>query len=238
MSSLFVKDGVTLVSGLVTVVASAGPHTPLDSMTYINTGASDKVLFTLPDGVELNRQTSYVVDAASGIRITAPTGHRISLPGGGITDPGGFIESTQSGSAVTLLKVAADLWAALAWGGVWQVDNSDDPRVSAFGRTGDRRVVIDASAMDGGSSPPTTLRAGLVLGMLTATKKYKEYDPCGSGGTSTARAILVESTDVSGGEALARVAFRGDFKVSALIGLDAGAKADLDQCLWFEDSEL
>jgi len=120
---------------------------------------------------------------------------------------------------------------------------SADPseiRFTGHGRESTVAVVLDSTARDSGNSPTTTLRKGLVLGKVTATGKYKEYDPSASDGTETARVILDDDVDLLDESAAAADteglgAFRGDFVASALIGLDAGAKADLTQCAFDED---
>jgi hypothetical protein len=121
--------------------------------------------------------------------------------------------------------------------------DSSDPseiRFTDHGRESAVGIVLDSAARDSGNSPTTTLRKGLVLGKVDATGKYKEYDPSASDGTETARVILDDEVDLldAAGDAVDTEglgAFRGDFVASALIGLDAGAKADLTQCVFDED---
>lgn len=120
---------------------------------------------------------------------------------------------------------------------------SADPseiRFTDHGRESTVAVVLDSTARDSANTPTTTLRKGLVLGKVTATGKYKEYDPSASDGTETARVIIDDEVDLLDESAAAADteglgAFRGDFVASALIGLDAGAKADLTQCVFDED---
>lgn len=121
---------------------------------------------------------------------------------------------------------------------------SADPteiRFTDHGRESAVAVVLDAAARDSGNSPTTTLRKGLVLGKVTTSGKYKEYDSGASDGTETARVILDDEVDLleESGTAVDTEglgAFRGDFVASALIGLDADAKTDLAQCAF--DDEL
>ncbi len=113
-------------------------------------------------------------------------------------------------------------------------------RFTDHGRESTVAIVIDSTALDSANTPTTTLRKGLVLGKITATGKYKEYDTSASDGTETARVILDDEADLLDENATAvdteaLGAFRGDFIASALIGLDAGAKADLAQCAFDED---
>ena len=93
---------------------------------------------------------------------------------------------------------------------------SADPseiRFTDHGRESNAAIVIDSTARDADNTPTTTLRKGLVLGKVTATGKYKEYDSEADDGTETARVILDDEVNV----------------------LDAGAKADLTQCVFDED---
>ncbi len=120
---------------------------------------------------------------------------------------------------------------------------SADPseiRFTDHGRESTVAIVLDSTARDADNTPATALRKGLVLGKITATGKYMEYDDGASDGTETARVILDDEVDVldENGDAADTEGlggFRGDFVASALIGLDAGAKADLAQCAFDED---
>ena len=98
-------------------------------------------------------------------------------------------------------------------------------------------VTIANTARDSGNTPTTTLRKGLVLGKVTATGKYKEYNDTASDGTQTAVGILREEVKVvdSDGNAMdaAGVIVRhGIVDESDLIGIDANGKADLDQIIF------
>ena len=124
--------------------------------------------------------------------------------------------------------------------GATQSAEPGEIRFTDCGRESTIAIVIDAAASDDGNSPTTTLRKGLVLGKVTETGKYKQYDPEASDGTETARVILddeVNLLDESGEpvdtEALG--AFRGDFVADELIGLDEDAKAALRHCAFDED---
>ena len=113
-------------------------------------------------------------------------------------------------------------------------------RFTDHGRESTAAVVLDATARDSGNTPTTTLRKGLVLGEVTATGKYKEYDAGASDGTETARLLLEDEVDLldensEAADTEGLGAFHGDFIASALIGLDADAKADLTHCTFDED---
>lgn len=125
--------------------------------------------------------------------------------------------------------------------GPTQSSEPSQVRFTGHGRESAVAIVLDADARDSGNSPDTTLRKGLVLGKVTASDKYKEYDPTAGDGTETARLILADEVDLldEGGTAADTEglgAFRGDFIASALIGLDADARDDLAHCAF--DDEL
>ncbi len=113
-------------------------------------------------------------------------------------------------------------------------------RLSAHGEETDVGITIVASAVDAGNTPTTTLRKGLVLGKITASGKYKEYDPSASDGSETAALILVDEVDllqdsVDGATArdqLATGMMHGVVDESALHGCDAAAKAALDNVIF------
>jgi hypothetical protein len=93
-------------------------------------------------------------------------------------------------------------------------------------------VVIDSTARDAGATPTTSLRAGLVLGRVTVTDRWKEYDDGDADGTDVARAVLLKDTNLlnAAGTAVnvSSVAHTGGFyDEDLLIGLDANGKADL-----------
>ena len=109
-----------------------------------------------------------------------------------------------------------------------------------FGRESTVAIVIDATAVDAENTPTTTLRKGLVLGKVTATSKYKQYDALAEDGTETARVILADQVDLldesgTAADTDALGLFRGDFIADKLIGLDAAAKAELVHCAFDED---
>ena len=113
-------------------------------------------------------------------------------------------------------------------------------RLSLHGLDTDVGVTIAAAAVDAGNTPTTTLRKGLVLGKVTATGKYKEYDPSASDGTETAALILVDQVDMlqdstdgaTPRDQLATGMQHGVVDESRLHGCDAAAKAALDNVIF------
>jgi hypothetical protein len=76
----------------------------------------------------------------------------------------------------------------ILWGG-------DESRIEVL-RTSE---VIDASAIDAGNTPTNVLRAGLLLGKVTATGKLKQYDEAATDGTQVVFGVLpVELVMVDG----------------------------------------
>lgn len=99
-----------------------------------------------------------------------------------------------------------------------------------------KSVPISNAARDAGSTPTTTLRSGLVMGIITATKLWKQYDDAAVDGSQVAAGILLDpirmvdahGTTLSGSNhPHAPVVIRGRIRVSELYGYDAAAGADL-----------
>lgn len=91
-------------------------------------------------------------------------------------------------------------------------------------------LVQDATA---GPLADGYLPAGTLLGRVTATGKYAEYDNADSpAGVGVARCVLRVGTSVASGDKPAPLCFGGRFKYDKVLGLDAngitdlGAKAD------------
>ncbi len=71
------------------------------------------------------------------------------------------------------------------------------------------------------------LPAGCVLGRVTATKKWKQYNNSANDGTEVARGILRKTTDTGSGDVQANIVIRGILKNSMVSGADASALTDL-----------
>lgn len=99
-----------------------------------------------------------------------------------------------------------------------------------------KMMELDSSARDAGSTPTTLLRSGLVLGLITATKKVMEYNGADNDGTETAIGILLGNAylvDPFGG-ALTSTMFvpvviqgRVRSQTTDLYGIDAAAIVEL-----------
>jgi hypothetical protein len=124
----------------------------------------------------------------------------------------------------------------LGYGALKEADPTEF-RLSDHGRDMDEGVTIASSARDSENTPDTTLRKGLVLGKITASGKFAQYDSGASDGTETAYGILADEVKVvdedgSAADAFATVMVHGKVDESKLIGIDAAAKADLDQIIF------
>lgn len=96
-------------------------------------------------------------------------------------------------------------------------------------------AVIDGAARDAGNTGNTTvLRPGLIMGQVTATKKWKQYDSGAVDGTEIPRGILTElglNTQLSGADAdrfLATIMVKGNINPEALC-LASSATYGIDQ---------
>lgn len=69
-------------------------------------------------------------------------------------------------------------------------------RESSHGRETDQGITLDASAVDGDNTPTTTLRKLLVLGKITASGKYAQYDALAEDGTEVAVGLLKDTVDM------------------------------------------
>lgn len=105
-------------------------------------------------------------------------------------------------------------------------------------------VGIDPAARDavGGHTPETDLRSGLVMGQVTASKLWKEYDDGDSDGTEVAKGVLLHPLrllDPFGGALtgliVAAVVIGARVRESLLLGLDAAGETDLEENFIFEE---
>ena len=95
-------------------------------------------------------------------------------------------------------------------------------------------VTLDSTARDGSS---TTLSKGLVLGKVTATGKYKEYDSAAVDGTETAAGILDDEVNLldetgNAADSQATMLIHGYVDESKLAGIDGDGKSDLAQIIF------
>ncbi len=95
-------------------------------------------------------------------------------------------------------------------------------------------AIIDGATIDAGNSPTYLWRAGLVLGQVTATGKYKNYSATATDGSEVACAVLMEGmrgTDLTNTaqDKFYGVLVGGPVKAGNLFGLDANARQQMDK---------
>ncbi len=100
--------------------------------------------------------------------------------------------------------------------------------------------VIVSTAADAGSTPTTTLRAGLLMGQVTATKKWKQYNPAATDGSEVAQGILRNSVNMldSAGSAADKsglFVIKGFARTGSIYNLDALARRQMFGRFLFDD---
>ncbi len=102
---------------------------------------------------------------------------------------------------------------------------------------------LKSTTVDAGNTPTTQLRPGLILGVITATGLYEEYDPDATDGTEVARAVLVDPVNMldGSGTAVARhvsVLIHGFLKAGQLLLLDDQARNQLGGAGFHFDDDM
>lgn len=102
-------------------------------------------------------------------------------------------------------------------------------------------IQIDASTIDPTNSPTTIVRPGLILGLIAATGKAKQYDPTAVDGSDIAVAILTQPFTMvnllgTTQELFVNVLVGGPVKASMLYGLDVQARNQLAGAFIFDDA--
>ena len=101
-------------------------------------------------------------------------------------------------------------------------------------------VVLVSTAVDAGMTPTTLLRRGLLLGKVTASGKYKQYDPTATDGSQVAAGILLDDTNMLDGtgtaaDKAARMVWFGYVKAAQVYNLNALARRQLANRIFFDD---
>lgn len=83
-------------------------------------------------------------------------------------------------------------------------------------------ALVSGASRDGGNSPTTLLRPGLLLGIITATKKWIQWDPTATDGSENIAGVLLAdiSAQILGANAdrfMGLIAIRGGVKAASLI---------------------
>lgn len=103
-----------------------------------------------------------------------------------------------------------------------------------------KQITLASTARDSGNTPTTTLRRGLVLGKITASGKFAQYDNSATDGTQTADGVLEEQEDLVNEETNAAVdtqgvmMWHGRVSEASLIGIDSAGKTDLAGRFYFD----
>lgn len=101
-----------------------------------------------------------------------------------------------------------------------------------------------SGALDPTNTPTTTLRPGLVLGIITATGNWTNYSPTATDGSQVAQGILgvgLPMLDPFTSSVQAKqwgVIVGGPLQAAKLIGLDAQARADMSPRFIFDDNYI
>lgn len=104
----------------------------------------------------------------------------------------------------------------------------------------DPQAPLDLTTIDASQTPTTQLLAGLVMGVITATKKWVHYDDGAVDGSEVAKGVLLQAVDMigQGGVALDRqgqIMISGNLLALKLNGLDAAARVDMANRFAFDD---
>lgn len=100
-------------------------------------------------------------------------------------------------------------------------------------------ALIDGNSIDSGNTPTYELRPGLLLGQISATGKYTDYDKTASDGSEVACAILLEGLRMQSFEGVATDKFYavlvgGPVQGSKILNLDLMARSQMDKFI-FDD---
>ncbi len=101
-----------------------------------------------------------------------------------------------------------------------------------------------SAAVDSGNTPTSILRMGLVMGQITASKLWKQYDPAATDGSLNARGVLpigLNMNDYLTSTQVNRywgVMVGGCLKSAQLINLDLMARQAMRQSFQFDDQVL
>jgi len=104
-------------------------------------------------------------------------------------------------------------------------------------------ALIAGGSTDAANTPTTVLRAGLVLGKVTATGKYVPYSKSATDGSQIARAVLpyeIMTVDFAGVNAdrVVPIIVGGPVMAGQLIGLDALARSQMSRAFLFDDDNV
>lgn len=91
---------------------------------------------------------------------------------------------------------------------------------------------FSGAARDAGNTPTTVLRAGLLLGQITASGLLKQYDPAATDGSAVVHSVLpvslrMQDLDANNKQRLGWVVAGGPVKAASLLNLDNNARRQM-----------
>ena len=101
--------------------------------------------------------------------------------------------------------------------------------------------VIDSTAVDSGGTPTTLLRRGLIMGQITSSSKFADYDPTATDGTQFPIGVLYQSVNMydigtaATRDKAGRIALFGNLKINNLYGFDEFARVQFGSRFLFDD---
>lgn len=105
-------------------------------------------------------------------------------------------------------------------------------------------VQIDSASTDSTGTPTTLLRRGLVMGIITSTGLYADYDPTQTDGTQEPVGILFDTVNMYDPRTAAvrvkqgRIAYVGHAKTGNLYGFDEYARVRLGNRFVWDDNRF
>lgn len=118
-----VSQGLPGVSGKYSVVAKTSNYQIVagdDMKLLTNVGASGLVTFTFDTSLN-NISVGFACIENQPIKIQAPNDETIIM-GVGVTDLGGYLYTTRTGSMVVIYKISSTKWLVVAHEGNWKFD--------------------------------------------------------------------------------------------------------------------
>lgn len=104
----------------------------------------------------------------------------------------------------------------------------------------DPMPAIVSSAQDDANTPVTTLRAGLIMGKITASGLWTDYDPAATDGSEVAQGVLRQEISTLNNLNVAEqkqgvILIIGLLKATQLVGLDSAARVQMSKNFVFDD---
>lgn len=88
-------------------------------------------------------------------------------------------------------------------------------------------ITLDSSLVGADANGDKILKAGTIVGKVTATGKYGAYDNSASDGRQTATGAIIESVNLRDGDVITGMLIHGSLYEARVSGLDAAGRTDL-----------